>query len=209
MSQQRTGHGQPTLVAIRVERTVGGSGDGDRIVVEIADDGPGMADPANAGFGSRDAERVRGLRRKPRRSNEPDGGLTVTATLRAIPSANRPAPGGSRRAVKILVVDDHPIVRFRPAPAPGWGAGFDVREAASGREARSRVSGKPPDLVILDLSMPGLGGLEVMPRLRLEHHACILVLSMQPGSDLRPARVQAGAAGSSGKAAPADRCSKR
>ena len=53
--------------------------------------------------------------------------------------------------MKILVVDDHPIVRAGLRRLLAAEAGFDVREAASGREALSGFREYRPDLVVLDL----------------------------------------------------------
>jgi two-component system, NarL family, invasion response regulator UvrY len=69
-------------------------------------------------------------------------------------------------AVKILIVDDHPIVRAGLKRLLTAEAGFEVREATSGREALSVFREQQPTLVILDLNLPGIGGLEVLARLK-------------------------------------------
>lgn len=82
--------------------------------------------------------------------------------------------------IHIMLVDDHAVVR----------AGFRmllrqhptirvVAEAASGEEALSLYSQAHPDVVVLDLSMPGLGGLDTLRRLRLKTPpAVVLVFSI-------------------------------
>jgi DNA-binding NarL/FixJ family response regulator len=108
--------------------------------------------------------------------------------------------------MKILVVDDHPIVRSGLRRLLGGERGYEVREAASGREALAAFREWRPGLVVLDLSMPGIGGLEVISRLRLEDPAVrILVLSMHVEAIYATRALQAGAAGFIGKNAPPDR----
>jgi DNA-binding response OmpR family regulator len=65
----------------------------------------------------------------------------------------------------VLVVDDEPaivtVVRERLERD-----GFSVRTAASGEDALAHVDGEPADLIVLDLMLPGIDGLEVLRRLR-------------------------------------------
>ncbi|MGH9037424.1 MAG: response regulator [Acidimicrobiia bacterium] len=68
---------------------------------------------------------------------------------------------------KILVVDDTPA-NVRLLAALLEPRGYTVMEAASGEEALSRVAEEPPDLVLLDILMPGLDGYEVCRRLRTD-----------------------------------------
>jgi two-component system OmpR family response regulator len=76
----------------------------------------------------------------------------------------------------LLVVDDEPNIAelmriwFEPA---GW----DVATAASGPEGVARAADRRPDAVVLDLMLPGYGGLEVLRRVRLLHPAVPVVLS--------------------------------
>ncbi len=108
--------------------------------------------------------------------------------------------------MRILVVDDHPIVRAGLRRLLSGEAGYEVREAAGGREALIAFRDWRPGLVVLDLSMPGIGGLEVISRLRLEDAgARILVLSMHTEAIYASRALQAGAAGFIGKNAPPDR----
>lgn len=108
--------------------------------------------------------------------------------------------------MKILVVDDHPIVRSGLRRLLSGEPDFEVQEAASGREALAAFREHRPDLVVLDLSMPGIGGLEVIGRLKIENPAVrILVLSMHQEAIFATRALQAGAAGFMSKNAPADR----
>ena len=105
--------------------------------------------------------------------------------------------------MKILIVDDHPIVRAGLRRLLTAEAGFDVREAASGREALSIFREQQPTLVILDLSLPGIGGLEVLARLKaVSSDARVLVLSMHDDETHVTRALRAGAAGYLTKNAP-------
>jgi two-component system, NarL family, invasion response regulator UvrY len=105
--------------------------------------------------------------------------------------------------VKILIVDDHPIVRAGLRRLLTAEAGFEVRDAASGREALSVFSEQQPTLVILDLNLPGIGGLEVLARLKaVSPNARVLVLSMHDDETHVTRALRAGAAGYVTKNAP-------
>jgi DNA-binding NarL/FixJ family response regulator len=99
--------------------------------------------------------------------------------------------------IRVLIADDHKIVRDGLKRI--LGATTDVQataEAASGEEALAAVKGQDFDVVMLDMSMPGLSGLDLIKRLRIERPKLrILVLSMH-GEQQYAARVlKAGAAG--------------
>jgi len=113
--------------------------------------------------------------------------------------------GAGARAVKILIVDDHPIVRSGLRRLLTAEPEIEVREAANGREALSVFREQRPTLVILDLNLPGVGGLEVLSRLKaIDPDARILVLSMHDDQIHVTRALQAGAAGYVSKNAPAD-----
>lgn len=100
----------------------------------------------------------------------PKAGVTGVTSI-APPAAGRqtPAPTAQPRTFKALVVDDDPdlrrIVRMTVERA---GLGLTVITAQDGTEALSLLDIERPDLVILDLAMPGLDGFEVCRRLRAE-----------------------------------------
>jgi two-component system, NarL family, invasion response regulator UvrY len=108
--------------------------------------------------------------------------------------------------MKILIVDDHPIVRAGLRRLLAGEPGMALREAAGGKEALAICRDELPDLVILDLNLPGLGGLEVIKRLQLEDPSRrILVLSMHDDPLYAMRALQAGATGYVAKnAAPDD-----
>ncbi|HET8630030.1 MAG TPA: response regulator transcription factor [Thermomicrobiales bacterium] len=81
-------------------------------------------------------------------------------------------------SARILVVDDEPQIR-RLLDRALTGAGYDVTAVASGEEALAAFAERPADLVILDLAMPGIGGLETIRRLRAASVVPIVILSVQ------------------------------
>lgn len=105
--------------------------------------------------------------------------------------------------MRILIVDDHPIIRTGLRRLLASEQGIEIREATSGREAISAFREDRPALVILDLNLPGLGGLEVIARLKIADPAArILVLSMHDEEIHVTRALQAGAMGYITKNAP-------
>lgn len=98
--------------------------------------------------------------------------------------------------MKILLVDDHEIVRsgLRGLLASVFDA--TILEAANGRDALVLTRREHPDLILLDLNLPGLGGLALLRRLlREDKAACILVLSMHAESLYATRAMELGARG--------------
>jgi len=107
--------------------------------------------------------------------------------------------------LKILIVDDHPIIRTGLRRMLASEPEIEIREAASGREAIAAFKEDRLALVILDLNLPGLGGLEVIARLKIADPAArILVLSMHDEEIHVTRALQAGAMGYITKNAPPD-----
>jgi DNA-binding NarL/FixJ family response regulator len=105
--------------------------------------------------------------------------------------------------MKILVVDDHPIVRAGLVRLLAGDGRFTVSEAATSRDALTMFRSTRPDLVILDLNLPGVSGLEMIRRLRHDDEtARILVLSMHDDAIHVVRALEAGAAGYLSKDAP-------
>jgi DNA-binding response OmpR family regulator len=100
------------------------------------------------------------------------------------------ADEGTRR---VLVVDDDGALR-RAVVRNLAQAGFDVAEAADGREALDAVRSGSPAVIVLDVSMPGMDGVEVTQRLRADGEDMpILILSARDGVDDRVTGLEAGA----------------
>ena len=105
--------------------------------------------------------------------------------------------------MKILIVDDHPIVRAGLKRLLTAAPQTDICEAASGREALRILREHQPELVILDLNLPDIGGLEVLARLKaFSPDARVLVLSMHDDETHVTRALRAGAAGYVTKNAP-------
>jgi DNA-binding NarL/FixJ family response regulator len=95
----------------------------------------------------------------------------------------------------ILLVDDHALVRAGLKRLLATLPHEAILEAANGRDALALIRQQRPDLVILDLNLPGLGGLELLRRMIHAGAGPILVLSMH-GEPLYAKRaLEAGAAG--------------
>ena len=98
---------------------------------------------------------------------------------------------------KILIADDHPIVRrgLRQILEETRFV-MSVDEASNGREAIELVKNGKFDIVLLDISMPGMNGLEVMEELRrLKPSLPVLILSIYPEEEYAVRALKAGAAG--------------
>jgi DNA-binding NarL/FixJ family response regulator len=102
-----------------------------------------------------------------------------------------------RSTVMVLVADDHMIVRTGIRHVLESEAEFEVvGEAASGSEALALTSELHPDVVVLDISMPEVSGLEVAGRLRESSpNTRVLILSMHDDAEYVLESVRAGAHG--------------
>jgi len=95
----------------------------------------------------------------------------------------------------ILIVDDHTVVREGLVRVLG-GAGWSVGEASSGMQVIEWLRRHPVDVLIADLSMPGISGLELIRRVRAEFpQVRVLVLSMHAEEQYALRAFQAGALG--------------
>ncbi|MBX7248823.1 MAG: response regulator transcription factor [Caulobacteraceae bacterium] len=92
----------------------------------------------------------------------------------------------------ILVVDDDPHIRQLLVFALTK-AGLEAREAPDGEAALASVAAEPPDLVVLDINMPRMDGLEVCRRLRGEGDLPILFLSSRDDEIDRVLGIELGA----------------
>jgi DNA-binding NarL/FixJ family response regulator len=104
----------------------------------------------------------------------------------------------------ILLVDDHAVVRegYRSMPQKQPGLRV-VAEAADGAEAYRLFKANTPDLVIMDLSLPGVGGIEAIRRIRQwDKHARILVFTMHQNAAFAVQAMRAGAMGYVTKTSP-------
>jgi DNA-binding NarL/FixJ family response regulator len=101
------------------------------------------------------------------------------------------------RPIRVLVADDHMIVRTGIRHVLESEPGFEVvGEAATGSDAVSMAAKLQPDVVVLDVSMPGESGLQVAARLRGHSpEPRVLILSMHDNAEYVLESVRAGAHG--------------
>ncbi len=99
--------------------------------------------------------------------------------------------------IKILIADDHPVVRkglkeiIEEIPDMVVGG-----EASNGQEALEKVRKSDFDIVVLDISMPGISGLDILKQLKDEKpELSVLVLSMYPEEQYAVRVLRAGASG--------------
>jgi DNA-binding NarL/FixJ family response regulator len=109
-------------------------------------------------------------------------------------------------ATRILIVDDHPLTRDALASLLG-AHGLDVvGVAADGEAAIAEAARLAPDLVLLDLSMPGMDGLTALPQLRHAAPNCeVVVLTASGTEENLLAAIRGGAAGYLLKSEPPER----
>jgi len=95
-------------------------------------------------------------------------------------------------AARILIVDDEPSILATMAPLLR-GRGYEVSTATTGHAALDGVDRQPPQLIILDLGLPDMDGVEVCRRLREGRAVPILVLSARGAEQDKVAALDAGA----------------
>lgn len=81
-------------------------------------------------------------------------------------------------AGRVLVVDDEPQIR-RIMRTTLTGAAYEVDDAKTGEEALEKVRAFRPDLVLLDVNMPGMGGIEACKALRADPNIAIIMLTVR------------------------------
>jgi two-component system, NarL family, invasion response regulator UvrY len=103
----------------------------------------------------------------------------------------------TRKRMRIVIADDHPVVRrglraiVEDALLPA-----DVHEAGNAAELLTLVRKREPDVVLLDIAMPGRSGLEALKELRREHPKIpMLVLSIHSADEFAVRSIKAGASG--------------
>tara|TARA_R110002050_G_scaffold9504_1_gene33164 strand:+ start:312201 stop:312833 length:633 start_codon:yes stop_codon:yes gene_type:complete len=98
--------------------------------------------------------------------------------------------------ITILVVDDHPIVRAGCRQLIQQIPNAKVIEAETGEEGYRLFQENYPDMVLLDITLPGIGGLEVLRKMRANReNAKVLMFSMHEDPVFASRAMQAGAKG--------------
>ena len=109
---------------------------------------------------------------------------------------------GERRMLRVLVVDDHAPFRRAASNVIATAPGFELAgEAASGERAVELAAALDPDIVLLDVNMPGIGGIEAARRIAAHGSDTVIVLvSSDRPHELPDAARTCGAAASVNKA---------
>jgi DNA-binding NarL/FixJ family response regulator len=107
---------------------------------------------------------------------------------------------------RILIVDDHPVTREALAALLQQSGFAVVGQAADGEAAIERATELAPDLILLDLSLPGMNGLHALPRLRAAAPAAdVVVLTASGTEENLLGAIRGGAAGYLLKSEPPER----
>jgi two-component system KDP operon response regulator KdpE len=93
---------------------------------------------------------------------------------------------------RILIVDDDPQIR-RVLKIALTEEGYEVSEARSGEEAEGKLRGSRYDLMLLDMNMPGMGGLETCTSVRATSEIAIIMLTVRDSEGDKVAALDAGA----------------
>ncbi|MCU1466836.1 MAG: response regulator receiver protein [Actinomycetia bacterium] len=96
------------------------------------------------------------------------------------------ATDGTTKTVSVLIVDDQLPFRAVARTVIGLTAGFVVAgEAETGEEAVALTQAQPPDLVLMDINLPGINGIEATRRIRAAHpDVAVILLSTYSEADL-------------------------
>jgi len=93
---------------------------------------------------------------------------------------------------RILVIDDEPQIR-RVMRMTLTGAGYEVDDAKTGEEGLSKLREFRPDLVLLDINMPGMGGLSACRSIRADPNVAIIMLTVRNTEAAKVEALDAGA----------------
>jgi two-component system KDP operon response regulator KdpE len=93
---------------------------------------------------------------------------------------------------RILVVDDEPQIR-RIMRTALTGAGYEIEDAKTGEEALDRLREFRPDLVLLDINLPGMGGLAACRSIRADSNVAIIMLTVHNTEAAKIEALDAGA----------------
>ncbi len=94
--------------------------------------------------------------------------------------------------IRILIIDDEPQMR-RLLRVALTAHGYEIREAANGQDGIEKAAEFKPDVVLLDMALPDMDGLDVIRILREWLHAPIIVLSVRDHDTDKIAALDAGA----------------
>jgi CheY-like chemotaxis protein len=168
----------------------------DKLNLEVIDQGKGATREFAVGLG------IQGMRE---RLNELGGrleiaptsqGTTVRATI-PLASRQKAVESASRTKARLLLVDDHEIVRQGLASLLQGVEGFEIcGQAANGEDAILEADRSAPDIVIMDLRMPGMDGLQATRSILKSHPGTdVLIFTVDESEQVLREALKAGARG--------------
>jgi two-component system KDP operon response regulator KdpE len=95
-------------------------------------------------------------------------------------------------AARVLVIDDDPQIR-RAMRTTLTARGYEVSDARTGEEGLEKLRGEAYDLVLLDMNMPGIGGIETCRRIRASSEIAIVMLTVSSSEQDKVEALDAGA----------------
>jgi DNA-binding NarL/FixJ family response regulator len=106
-------------------------------------------------------------------------------------------PKSSTKSIRVLLADDHTLVRAGIRSLLEKLPGVEVAgEASDGREVITLIETQQPDVVLMDISMPGLSGLQALARITRDFPLVrVIILSMHPNDEYVLQALKSGAAG--------------
>src|SRR5438445_417547 len=168
----------------------------EKLTLEVIDRGTGFTPEFAEGIG------IRGMRE---RLHELGGNLEIASTatgstVRAtVPIAGRQkaAESAAKTKVRLLLVDDHEVVRQGLASLLQGVEGFEIcGQAASGEDAIREADRSVPDIVIMDLRLPGIDGLQATRSILKAHpQTDVLIFTVDQSEQVLREALKAGARG--------------
>ena len=168
----------------------------EKLTLEVIDRGKGFAGEFVAGFG------IKGMRE---RVHELGGNLEIASTAQGttvratVPVVGRPpvANDAAKTKARLLLVDDHEIVRQGLANLLQGLDEFEIcGQAATGEEAITEADRSVPDIVIMDLRLPGIDGLQATRSILKSHpRTDVLIFTVDESEQVLREALKAGARG--------------
>jgi len=114
-----------------------------------------------------------------------------------LPGADRPSPDHGKATIRVLLVDDHAMLRQGlRSIVDGYHHLHVVGEASNGLEAIEAVRQLRPDLVVMDINMPKMNGIEATKHIKEEFpETVVIALSIHEGTEVSQAMKNAGISG--------------